>query len=75
MSRNLCIMHIVGTVDGCGYDSQLKYTICEACRPYHSILSILRPVFRHLDRFVVIYIPTNFNTHDCIDATDLVILL
>ena len=35
-------------VDGCGYDSQLKYTICEAYRPYHSILSILRPVFRQL---------------------------
>ena len=31
----------MGTVDGCGYDSQLKYTICEAYRPYHSILSIL----------------------------------
>ena len=45
MSRKLCIM---GTVDGCGYDSQLKYTICEAYRPYHSILSILRPVFRQL---------------------------
>ena len=30
-------------VDGCGYDSQLKCTICEACRLYHSILSILDP--------------------------------
>ena len=35
-------------VDGCGYDSQLKYTICEACRTCHSILSMLRPVFRQL---------------------------
>ena len=38
----------MGTVDGCGYDSQLKYTICEACRPCHMILSILRPVFHQL---------------------------
>ena len=38
----------MGTVDGCGYNSQLKYTICEACRPCHSILSILRPIFRGL---------------------------
>ena len=36
---------IVGTVDGRGYDGQLKYTICDACRPCHSILSILKPVF------------------------------
>ena len=35
-------MHIVGTVDGHGYDGQLKYTlmICDGCRPCHSILSI-----------------------------------
>ena len=39
---------IVGTVDGCGYDSQLKCTICEARRPYHSLLNILRPAFRQL---------------------------
>ena len=39
---------IVGMVNGCGYNSQLKYTICEAYRLYHSILTILRPVFRQL---------------------------
>ena len=38
----------MGRVDGCGYNSQLKYTICEACRPCHSILSILRLVFHRL---------------------------
>ena len=33
---------IVGTVDGGSYDGQLKYTICDACRPCHSILSVLK---------------------------------
>ena len=40
--------YIVDMVDGCGYDGQLKYTICDACRPYHSISSILEPVFSQL---------------------------
>ena len=31
-------------VDGHGYDGQLKYTICDACRSCHLILSILKPV-------------------------------
>ena len=35
----------MGTVDGCGYHGQLKYAICDVCRPYHSNLSILKPVF------------------------------
>ena len=39
---------IVGMVDGHGYDGQLKYTFCDACRLYHSILSILKPVFCQL---------------------------
>ena len=26
---------IVGTVDGCSYDGQLKSTICDTCRPCH----------------------------------------
>ena len=37
---------IVGTVDGRGYDGQHKNnTICHACRPCHSILRTLKPVF------------------------------
>ena len=42
---------IVGTVDGHGYDCQQKYTNCCACRLYHSILSILKPIFVKFDRF------------------------
>ena len=37
----------MGTVDVCGYDTQLKYTLCDTCRLCHSILSILKPVFHH----------------------------
>ena len=33
----------MGTVDGCGYNSQLKYTVYDACRPCHLILNILEP--------------------------------
>ena len=39
---------IVGMVDGCGYDGQLKYTISDVSRPCHSIVSILNQVFRQL---------------------------
>ena len=43
------IIIIVGMqVYGRGYDGQLKYTICDVCRPCHSILSILKPVYRQL---------------------------
>ena len=35
----------VGMVGGLGYDGQLKCNICDTCRPYHWILSILKPVF------------------------------
>ena len=35
----------MGMVDGRGYDGQQKYPICDTCRPCHSNLSILRPVF------------------------------
>ena len=42
-AESTCIC-IVGTVDGRDYDGQLKYTICDTCRPYHSILSTLKPV-------------------------------
>ena len=36
---------LVGMVDGCGYDGQLKCTICDIYRPYHLILNILKSVF------------------------------
>ena len=54
---------MVGTVDGCGYDSQLKYTICDACRPCHSIVSILEPVFHQLRQ-----IHCTFNSLRCLDV-------
>ena len=52
-----CSIHIciVGMVDGCGYDSQPKYTICDTCRPCHSILSILKPVFRWIQQIGCAY--------------------
>ena len=34
--------------------NKLEYTICDVYRPCHSILSILRPVFAKLDRFIVL---------------------
>ena len=43
-----CCILIVGTVEGCGYDGQPKYTICDPCRPCHSIRSKVRPVFHHI---------------------------
>ena len=39
---------IVGMVYGRGCNGQLKYTICDACRPCHSILNILKPVYCQL---------------------------
>ena len=45
---------IVGRVNGRGYDGQLKYTIYDTCRPCHSILSILKPVFSKFDIFIVL---------------------
>ena len=35
----------MGTADGCGYNGQQKYTTGDVCRPCHSILSVLKPVF------------------------------
>ena len=49
-----CICNM-GTVDGCGYDGQQKYTICDACRQYRSILSILKPVFRRIQQIHCVY--------------------
>ena len=46
-AESICIC-IVGMADGHGCDGQLKYTICDACRPWHSILSILKLVYRQL---------------------------
>ena len=45
---------IVVTVDVCGYNGQLKYTICAVCRTCHSILSILKPVFHQLRQILVV---------------------
>ena len=45
----------MGTVDGCGYDDQQKYTICDTCRQCHSILSILKPIFLWIRQICCIY--------------------
>ena len=47
----LCIC-IVGMVDGCGYDSQHKYIICDAYRPYHWIPVHIKAIFAEFDRFI-----------------------
>ena len=45
----------MGRVDGYGYDSQYKCTVCDVCRPCHSILSVLKPVFfAEFDRSVAL---------------------
>ena len=41
-----CCILIVGTVEGCGYDDQQKYT--DACRQCYSIRSTVRPVFHQI---------------------------
>ena len=45
MYKACTIMHAMGYVDGRGYNGQLNYTICDACRLCHLILSILKPIF------------------------------
>ena len=56
MSReHMVLLWIVGTVDGRGYDDQLEYIICDACRPCHLIRSILKPVFCQLRQIGCIY--------------------
>ena len=48
---------IMGMVDGCGYDGQLKYIICDTCRPCNLIPSIVMPPkFDVLTRCSGIYI-------------------
>ena len=49
-----CIL-IVGTVEGCGYDVHQKHTICDACRPCHSIRSTVRPVFHQIRQICCAY--------------------
>ena len=53
----------MGTVDGRGYDGQLKYTICDACRLCHSNLSILKPIF-HQNQ----HIHRAYNSLRCLDV-------
>ena len=53
---------IVGTGNGYGYDDKQKCTICGACRPYHSILGVLKPVFRWIWRICNAY-----NSLRCLD--------
>ena len=52
-----CITHsTAGTVDGCGYDGQLKCTTCDAYNKLcHSILSILKPVFCQIQHICCAY--------------------
>ena len=59
-----CIFNsTVGTADGRGYNGQQKYAICDACRPCHSILSILKPVFRQIRQIHCTYM---YNTLRCL---------
>ena len=56
MSReHMVLLCIVGTVDGRGYNDQLKHTICDTCRQCHLIRSILKPVFGQLRQIGCIY--------------------
>ena len=41
-------MCVMGMVEGCGYDDQQMYTICDTCRQCHSILGILKKVFHQI---------------------------
>ena len=53
--QKACASSIVGIFDVCGYVAQLKYTICDICRPCQSILSELKPVFHHLQHIHCAY--------------------
>ena len=53
-AESTCIC-IVGTANGHGCNGQLKYTICDACRQWHSILSILKLVYRQLQQIRYTY--------------------
>ena len=52
-------------VVGCGYDGQLKYTICDSRRPCHSILNTLKPVSRQI-RHNNIIIRCAYNSLRCV---------
>ena len=49
-----CIL-IAVSVEGCGYNGQQKYTICDACRSCHSIRSTVRLVFRQIQQICCAY--------------------
>ena len=49
-----CIL-IAVSVEGCGYNGQQKYTICDACRSCHSIRSTVRLVFRQIRQICCAY--------------------
>ena len=53
---------MAGGGNGCGYDGQQKYTICDTCRQCHSILSKLKPVFRRIWQIHCVY-----NSLRCLD--------
>ena len=55
-------MHIV---DGCGYDGELKYTICDVCRPCHSIVTLTTHLGAYISRFGDIFVD-----NDNKDTTD-----
>ena len=50
MYKAYTIMHATWHVNGCGYNGQLNYTICDACRLCHLILSILKPIFGRIQQ-------------------------
>ena len=56
--RSSCVIYIVSTVDGHGYDGQQKYTctiiIYDACRLCQSILQILKQFLAKFDRLIVL---------------------
>ena len=55
MSKKYVHMHS-GCGHGHGYNGQQKYTVCDACRLCHSILSIQRPVFTNSTDSLLSYV-------------------
>ena len=52
----LCIMHAWAWSMGVAMmTGQHKCTIFDTCRPYHSILSVLKPVFRRIRQICFVY--------------------
>ena len=46
--KRLIHINSIGTVERCGYNVQQIYTICDACRPCHSIWNTVRAVFHQI---------------------------